>query len=304
MATVVRIEVCMEDRTSDELRPIYDKVWKRLEEIAWRMNVYDDRSDVAKINQAINVPATIGKDTYQLLQQAFAITEKTSGAFDITVWPLIDLWRQSAMIKKWPTSEAIQARQQLTGMSKVQLLANNQVFMALKGVKVDLGGIAKGYAVDEAARILRDQGVVRFFIDAGGDVYGGGYNCLGHPWRIGIKDPRDPSKIMDVVLVQNQSVATSGDYEQYFEINGEQWSHIIDPLSGYPQKGVISASVMAPTSLEADAWATALTVLGAERGTALINAQQGYASLILTQDQDGLMQQVASRQYLLKRQKR
>ena len=137
---------------------------------------------------------------------------------------------------------------------------DNRIALGHPEARVALGAIAKGYAVDEAARILRENGVERFLVDAGGDVYVGGRNCEGNLWRIGIKDPRQPSRLIDVVEVTDMAVVTSGDYEQYYEIGGRRFSHIISPRTGYPQRDAASATVLAPSAQMADALATALAV--------------------------------------------
>ena len=161
-----------------------------------------------------------------------------------------------------------------------------------------MGGIAKGYAVDEAARVFREKGIDSFFIDAGGDVYAGGRNCVGKPWRIGIRDPRDSKNIIDVVEVIDGAVATSGDYEQYYEIRNQRWSHIIDPSSGYPQKEVISATVIAPSAMRADALATALCVLGVRLGTDHIDELgKKYASLMIIDKRTDGIKKISSHEY-------
>ena len=139
---------------------------------------------------------------------------------------------------------------------------------------------------------------MNFFIDAGGDIYVGGKNCSGEPWRIGIRDPRDRSKIIDIVNVADKAVATSGDYEQYYQIQDQVWSHIINPITGYPQKDVISATVIAQSAIEADALATALCVLGQDRGTEHINAlEKPYASLIIVKCESETIKKFASEEY-------
>ena len=126
----------------------------------------------------------------------------------------------------------------------------------------------------------------------------GGVNCDGEFWRIGIRDPRDRSKLIDIIAVTDMAVVTSGDYEQYYEIQGQQWSHIINPITGYPQKGVISATVIASSAIEADALATALCVLGGNLGTAHVNMLQGpYASFIISGSSSDCIEKFTSQEY-------
>lgn len=298
MGTVVHLDACRGEQDTHTMESAYKDVWERLEDIAWRMNVFDGRSDVAKINNSNLEPVSIGADTYQVLKASIYFSRATGGAFDVTVWPLIKLWRDGEKNNVLPSREGIKAVQTAVGPANIQLLANNRVKLLNGETKIDLGGIAKGYAIDEAARIFREHGIMNFFVDAGGDIYAGGRNCSGRPWRVGIRDPRDPSGIIDVVGVVDGAVTTSGNYEQYYEIQNERWSHIMNPVTGYPQRGVISATVIAPGAMEADALATALCVLGRGAGTKLIDALgEHHASLVIDGQESGRAGKSASRGY-------
>ncbi len=307
MGTTVHVDVCVEASNAGKIKLAYQQVWERLEDISWRMNVFDERSDVARINKAgLNVVA-VGADTYYVLQKALDYTRLTQGAFDITVWPLIQLWKYSEEKNVFPSAAEILEAKQKVGSHKIRLLGDNRVQMLQRAVQIDLGGIAGGYAVDEAARILRENGITNFFIDDGGDIYAGGYNCERQPWRIGIGDPRDRAKMLDIIALSNASVTTSGNYERYYEIEGERLSHILNPLTGYPQKEVVSATMIAPTAIEADALATALCVLGTRLGTDFVNAlpvtgrqtglPQGYASVMIVREESGEIRPLMSRGY-------
>ncbi len=298
MGTEVQIDVCQDQHDMAKTENAYRDVWKRLEDISWRMNVLDEHSDVAKINNSNLRPVVIGTDTYRVIKDALYYSRVTNGAFDITVWPLIYLWRESEMGNIFPTQDEIREVQANIGFKNIQLMGNGQVKLLNSKTKIDLGGIAKGYAVDEAARIFREQGITSFFIDAGGDIYAGGLNCDGELWRIGIRDPQDRSKMIDIVKVTDMAVVTSGDYEQFYEIQNQRWSHIINPITGYPQKGVISATVIAPSAMEADAMATALCVLGGRLGTDHVNALNGsHASLIIAGKSPDAIERFSSRGY-------
>ncbi|VAX35472.1 FAD:protein FMN transferase [hydrothermal vent metagenome] len=298
MGTIVNIDVCRNEHEQEDIQKSYQRVWERLEEISWRMNVFDEKSEVTQINNSNGNTVSIQEDTYYVLQRSMEFFKQTSGAFDITVWPLIKLWKQAAKNNRFPSQEELINVKKGIGLDKVELLEGNQVRLKNKETKVDLGGIAKGYAVDEAARIFREEGIDNFFIDAGGDIYVGGMNCRGQLWRIGVRDPRDKSKIFNVVEVSNAAVTTSGNYEQYYDIQGERFSHIIDPITGYPQKEVVSATVIAPDALNADSLSTALAVLGAMRGTKLINTfDYSHASIIMIKQDDGTIKNFKSNFY-------
>ena len=282
MGTIVHLDVCQDPQNSVEVRKAYAEAWSRLNEISWRMNVWDDRSDVAKINSSQLKPVTVGADTHYVLDQAIRYSKMTDGAFDISVWPFIKLWKDGEKHNQLPAPDRLQEAKKAVGPGNIHLSENNVVQLLNENTKIDLGGIAKGYAADEAARIFRKYGLTDFYIDAGGNIYVGGLNCSKKLWQIGIRDPRNTMNIVDIVSVSNVAVVTSGNYEQFYDIQNERWSHIIDPKTGYPQKEVISATMIAPTAIEADAFATALCVMGASRATRFIEELAGpYASLVI-----------------------
>ena len=282
MGTTAQVDVCAAGLAKQTREEAYQEVWARLRDISWRMNVFDENSDVAKINNALGKAVVVKKDTYQVLQKAVQFSHLTQGAFDITIWPLMRLWKEGQENNQIPTQERIKEVLKAIGSPNIELLANNQVKLPNPQTKIDLGGIAAGFALDQAAHIFRKHGIQNFYIDIGGDIYAGGKNCAGRPWRIGIRSPQDKSKMIDIVLVSNASITTSGNYEKNFHIQGEQWSHIMDPRTGYPQKEVISATVIAPTGIEADAFATAVCVLGSKEGSDFIDRLgKKYASLVL-----------------------
>ena len=329
MGTTIRIDVCVENEEAAQFIDLFTtnikffqkekveilttsidvntekvskealkKVWQRLEDISWRMNVFDEKSDVAKINISYPNALEVGADTYEVVKKAIEYNRLTQGAFDITVWPLIALWKKGEKENIFPSHDEILRTKKMLGPSQIELLSNNQIRLLNEAVKIDLGGIAAGYGVDEAVRIFHEHGLKDFLIDAGGDLFAGGHNCQGQPWRIGIRDPRDAAKLLEVIYLTDSAVTTSGDYEKFYEINGQRWSHIFNPITGYPQKGVKSATVIAPTTLEADVLATALCVLGGWRDQALIDALgPGYAALIIESSDGRQLKTFESRHY-------
>ncbi len=298
MGTIVQVDVCHQPGEEPRRDKAYQEIWQRLENIHWRMSVFNGKSDVARINRSYQNPQTIGADTYQLIKDAVYYSELTRGAFDITVWPLIKLWQKGEEDNLIPPDDKIKETRQVVGVNHIRLMPENRVAILNPLTRVDLGGIAKGYAVDETVRIFRKNGFTQFFIDAGGDIYVGGKSCKNQPWRIGIRDPRNTSEIMEVVELEDAAVTTSGDYEQYYEIRGQRWSHIMNPVTGYPQKGVVSATVIAPTATAADALSTALCVLDPRQGAALIDSQgKNHAVLIITLQDENKIRKYKSRMW-------
>lgn len=287
MAMDIQIDICRESEAQD-LKPVFEKSWARLEDIAWRMNVYDDRSDVARVNSSFENPVTIGTDTWDVIQQSLEYNRLTEGAFDITVRPLIVFWKKTAKENRWPKPEELEKIRAVIGSNKVKLLPDSTVAVLHPDTRIDLGGIAAGYAVDEVAAIIRSFGIQNFYINASGDIYVGGINCEGEKWRIGVRDPKNKTQLIDVLALSNQGLTTSGNYEQYVEIEGQKFSHIINPITGYSQQGVISATVISNTTIEADALATAVCVLGAEPGLKIIETiHPDNAGMIIVDDPKG-----------------
>ncbi|MFT5169534.1 MAG: thiamine biosynthesis lipoprotein [Lysobacterales bacterium] len=280
MGTTVSIDVCQSYYDLENIIQVYAEVWERLEEIAWRMNVYDARSEVTLINNAQGATVTIQEDTYQLLKRSKYAYQQTHQTFDITVRPLIDFWKEKSDEGVMPSEEELQEILPFIGAENIRLLKNNQVQLNNPHTRIDLGGNAKGYAIDEAVRIFKKHDIERVFVDAGGDVFVSGASCQNTDWRVGVRDSKELNRIALVVKGQNIAVTTSGNYEQYVVIGDKKFSHIIDPRTGMPQENVASATVIGPSAEVADVLSTALTVLDPEEGVALIDRLgEGYASL-------------------------
>lgn len=292
IGTYVRVDVCRQDQRVDEVSAILADVWDRFAYIEEHMNAYDSASDIGRINEAQNAFQYIPEDVYYFIEQSIAYSKKTKGAFDITVRPMIRLWQTAEVDGRLPTAEQIAAARAHIGVDRIQMRKGEGGFLiACDGCEIDLGGIAKGYAVDEAVKILRGRGIDHFLIDAGGDMYASGKNCSGRPWRIGVRHPRLTDQLIDVIEIGDQAITTSGDYEQFFEINGEVFSHIINPFTGYPQNDIISATVIAPTATEADVLSTALMVWDQQGGLDFINdLDDDYSAMTVTAGAQGLKQ--------------
>ncbi len=299
LGTYVTVDVCSSKTEEQRLSETYPAVWTRLEQVESMMNYFDPESELSRINVSYPDTISVHPEIYRLLKLSLKFSELTHGSFDITVVPLIQLWKDAAQKGDVPGPGDIEQARRHVGTHYISLSDDQQVRLLSPDVKLDLAGIAKGYAVDEIARILRAGGFRNFFVDAGGDIYVGGQSCPGRPWRIGIRDPQKKDGIVDIVELTNRAVTTSGGYEQYVEIKGRPYSHIIDPRTGYPQNKIISATVIAPTAQEADALSTALCILPKEEGLELIDSLgDGFAGLlILPRQEGGRMTLVPSRRY-------
>jgi thiamine biosynthesis lipoprotein len=271
---------------------ILEKVFLRLEEIEERMSATLENSDVAKINENAGIkPVVVNEDTYFVISEAKHFAEISSGAYDPTIGALVDLWNIKAEEKEResiPTIEDIEKIKAYTNYNNLELLDNNQIYLKEKNMKINLGGIVKGYATDEVRRILTENGVNKAIIDLGGNVFAHGNKLDESLWKIGIQDPFEyTGNFLGVIEVQNKSIVTSGDYERYFNYNGKKYHHILDAKTGYPSDNEITGvSIISDKSIDGDALSTTLFVLGLDRGIELASSLEGVEAIFVTKSKE------------------
>jgi FAD:protein FMN transferase len=257
------LEVISADREASKI--VHQEV-KRLEKI---FNNYDPESEISRLNNTYNTQVSASSEMIEVLLLAKEIYDFTYGAFDISCGCLYEYWKEIIDRNK-PVygigKETLRSLKGSCGINDVYINKENKTVMIKKrGLKIDLGGIAKGYIVDKCIGALKKEGIENALINAGGDLY-----CLGesnyHEWRVGLKLPGQSQAIAGAYELKNQAMATSGDYEQFFELDGKRYSHIIDPRSGRPAEGKnMSVSVVAKTTALADSLATAFYILPKEQ---------------------------------------
>lgn len=263
--------------------------FREMQRIESLMSRHIADSDVSRINQgAGEEPVKVSEETFHVIEEAINCSSLTGGAFDITIGPLMDVWDFGSEDVAVPDAEAIEEACSLVGWELVELdSVNKTVRLPVEGMSIDLGGVAKGYAAQEGARILREHGITHGLIDAGGNIVTVGLRSDGEPWRIGIRDPRGES-IEDTIgpklSVVDSAVATSGDYERFFIHNGKRYHHILHPETGMPVDTVMSVTVMAEDSLHADMLSTAVFVLGPDEGIKLVEGLDGISAMIVAND--------------------
>lgn len=267
-----------------------------IERIDKLMNVYDRSSEVSRINQMAGKAAVkVSKETLEVITQAIRFARLTDGAMDITISPLMDLWGFRDDNKKIPSEGEIKARLPLLDYRKVMVNeADSTVKLTSLGMQIDLGAITPGYAVDRAIQVLKNAGIQNALVNAGGEIYSIGSPPKRKAWRIGIRHPRKPGELLGVVEMSEKGVSTSGDYENFFEVDGRKYCHIIDPKTGRPVEGIMSVTVIAKNTTEADALSTALFPLGAEKGLKLIESLDGVDVIIVTGYNEGDMKVLMS----------
>ncbi len=262
-------------------RKAVDEAFAEIERLEELLDRFQPTSQVSRLNEQAGLAwVELDEDTRFLLEQGQHYGRLSQGAFDVTVGVLADLWGFGSDHNRVPSPAEIEAALDVTGYPLLAI-EGNRAFVE-KGVKVDLGGIAKGYTVDKAAAKLRQRGVKHAIINAGGDVYAIGSRPDGKPWRVGVTNPRQVEGMALAVYLQDQAIATSGDYQRFFIHEGERYHHILDPRTGYPARGLASVSVIAPSAMEADALATAVFVLGRGQGLALVDSLPGVEAVLIT----------------------
>lgn len=254
---------------------------RRVMEIDGRMSAFRPSGDIARLSRgAGHAPAVMHPDTFRLLQTAKTLSEQSGGAFDITVRPLVELWGIGKKPGFIPEREEIARTSRLVDFRDLILDPDScTAFLKRPGQKADLGGIAKGYAADEVRRILAGGGVKSALINLGGNIVTLGSRPDGGPWRIGVQNPAAVrGEFLGTLPSAGRSIVTSGSNEQFFIKNGVRYHHILDPRTGAPaQSGLLSVTVAAAGSLEADALSTAAFVLGIGKGTKLLEKWKAEA---------------------------
>ena len=285
----VAVEVQMITTTDARARRAVQAGSAEVSKIHNLLSRYLEASEVSRINRESGRETHASAQTVEVVRRAIEIARLTDGAFDITVGPLVALWRDAIRSGELPDPEELERARGLVGYQQITV-GDNSVTLEKPGMSIDLGGIAKGYAVDRVVRALRDTGIEDALVDAGGDGYAMGLNAQAEPWRIGLEHPRQEGRApLGIVLrLSDRAYATSGDYRQYTEIDGERYSHIIDPRTGRPAREAASATVVAPDCMTADALATALLVMPPEAGVELVDSLEDVECLIITIRDDEL----------------
>lgn len=262
-----------------------DKVYVRLKEIEQRMTIHQPGSEIDAVNdQAGKQPVPVGADTFEVVKKALEYARISSGKFDPTIQPIVSLWKIGSPEARVPAPGEIAAKLPLVGYLAVQLDEQaHSIYLPAPGMGLDLGGIAKGYAADEAAAILRANGVQNALISLGGNIYALGHYPNGKPWRIGIQNPENErDSYIAVIEATNETLVTSGAYERYLDVNGKRYHHIIDPASGYPaETDVLSSTIITTRSIDADALSTSVFILGREKGMQLIEQLPGIEAVVI-----------------------
>lgn len=305
MGTTYRVKVITVS-VIDKVR-LKNKIDDRLKRINRSMSTYDPESEISRFNTWKKTARgfAISTDFWTVMEVAQQIYDLTEGAWDGTIAPLINLWGFGSQSSKQivPTNTAIQKLRPAIGFHLIDLNTNRQLIKKRKSVTLDLASIAKGYGVDVVARLLEALGYKRYLVEIGGETYAAGRRLDDGFWQVGINRPdrKAPfNAIYKVVPLLNRALATSGDYRNYFEVDGKYYSHILDPRTGYPvSNGIVSVSVLADSCTVADGLATGIMVMGVEKGLTLTNRLTRVETLIVVRTKDGRLENHLSKNFTM-----
>lgn len=274
MATTIRAVVPRQGSPAVSAEQAAEAVFDAFRRVDAEMSEWKESSPLSEVNRrAGGEPVAVPPDLLDVVRRGIEIGELTDGAFDVTWAALWGLWDFRAQEPEVPPADEVATRAELVDYRRIEVAELDQAEGTLRlpepGMKIGLGGIAKGYALELAAEALRERGLEDFLLVSGGQVYAAGTRD-GRPWRVGIRDPRGgPEDLFARVELEDACLSTSGDYESYFVVKGVRYHHILDPATGQPARGLRSATVLSPDPVLADALSTGIFVLGPERGLAL-----------------------------------
>lgn len=285
-----------------QLAAALESAHREIARIEALMTTWREDSEVSRVNRAAGTSfIEISDETFGVIAKSLWISNLSEGVFDITFASMGKLWRfDEDRTPVIPDAKALELAREKIDYRRIKLDDKaRSVMLERADTRINLGGIAKGYAIDRAAGVLRNAGVTSFFAQAGGDLYVEGTKPDGKPWRVGVRDPRGPEESYFALLpVQNRAFSTAGDYERAYVIDGKRYHHIIDPRTGYPATASRSVTIWAKDALTADAIDDAVFILGPEKGLALVESLDDTGAVIVDKDNkiwvskrlDGLVQ--------------
>lgn len=282
MGTLVEITVREPDQDKAQLAlsSAFDEM-RRLEKL---MSTYLADSEISRVNGLAGEKSSLplSPEVLKVIERGIYWGNQTNGALDISIGPVSELWRFDDDNPAIPSSQALAEAAQLVNYREIEIVESN-VRLKQSGMSLHLGAIAKGYAVDQAMGVLEKNGIRHALINAGGDLKVLGERKDGQPWSIGLQHPRHPEKMIASFTLKDIAVATSGDYQKYFIKDNTRYHHILDPANGMPARGMISCTLIAENVMDADALATAVFVLGPDKGMKLVESLDTVEAMMVTE---------------------
>jgi thiamine biosynthesis lipoprotein len=271
-----------------------DAAFREMYRIESVMSTWRPSSELSRLDaDSSGAPFTVSRELFSLIDSSLFYARATGGAFDVTVRPLVRLWGFQGGQARIPSAAEISRALAEVGYGKIALDSAASTVTLPAGMQIDLAGVAKGYAVDRCVAVLAALGVRNALVNIGGNIYAMGASPGQRGWRIAIRDPKGGLETVGTLLLRDEAVATSGNYENFIEIDGRRFGHIIDPRAGRPVSNVLSVTVVAPTGLASDALSTGLFVLGPDAGSAAVERLAGVAALFALPDDGGIVYRAA-----------
>ncbi len=279
-----RFEITLVDKDSLGAKKHIDQVIAEITRIENLISEWRPGTQVSEINRNAGIkPVKADREVFDLTLRAIAYSEQSQGAFDISIAAMDRVWTFDGSMTEMPAAETIRKSVEKVGYRNIVLdSTNSTIYLASKGMKIGFGSIGKGYAADKGRELMQSLGVQGGIVNASGDLSAWGTRPDRKPWKIGINHPFKPHKILKVFKIKEASVATSGSYEKYAEIDGRRYSHIIDPKTGYPSTGLTSVTVTGPSAEFANALSTSVMVLGEKEGIKLLKRFPEYGYVVVT----------------------
>lgn len=313
MGTFARVVAVAKDSTT--AKKCIQIAFEQLLNVDQLMSDYKSDSEISEINRdGFKRPIKVSKSTFEVLQKAIKFSKLSNGAFDITIGPLVDLWHQAADANSHPTDAQLQQARSKIGYELLHLDANEMtVRFAVDGMRIDLGGIAKGYAIDKAIQAIQKAGAIGAMVDIGGDM-----RCFGTPpqgrkyWLIGLQNPNitkddivipaqaaiQASQSLLTLKLKDAAIATSGGYRRFALIEGKKYSHIINTKTAVPIDNLASVTIISKNAIDADALATAVSVLGPQKGLALIEKIPETEAILIPANSFNLIKSTGAKKYI------
>ena len=281
-----RFDITVVGQNPKEGNTYIDMAVGEISRIEKLISSWDPNSQTSEINRNAGVkPVVVDDELFQLIERCLKISKLTEGAFDISFASMDKVWHFDGSMTKMPSEEEIKQSVSKVGYQNIILNKNDHsVFLKLPGMKIGFGAIGKGYAADKSKALLQSKGVTAGIINASGDLDAWGTQPDGKDWMVAIVNPLNKEKVFSWMPIHNSAVVTSGNYEKYVTFNGVLYSHIIDPRTGYPSTGILSATIFTNTAELADALATSIFVMGVDTGMDFVNQLHGVECIIVDKD--------------------
>ncbi|MFC5283835.1 FAD:protein FMN transferase [Pedobacter alpinus] len=281
-----RFDITIVAENAEKAENYIDTVVAEMSRIEDLISDWKPTSQISEVNRNAGIKAIkVDKEVFDLTKRSLYFSEITNGAFDISFAAMDKIWKFDGSMQAMPSEQEIKNSVKKVGYNNIELdSANCTIFLKLKGMKIGFGAMGKGYAADKGRELMELKGVKAGIVNASGDMATWGKNPNGKSWNVGVTNPFNEEKFLTIIDLKREAVTTSGSYEKYVEFDGKRYSHIINPVTGYPATGLISATVIGPSAEMANGFSTSLMVLGVDKGLALIKQFPEYKCVIVSDD--------------------